>query len=342
MKKDKIINIFLAELPLQLLTANHMVNNIEELKKRRNLLITTLDVKDNIYYDDIIKCYNINQKYFDMKNKRNIKGLIEKLKLITINYNEIYIFLPGIRNVLGNSLFKLFIKTKNNKKCYFCVLPEGNYSLYLQKQNYIDIFKMWIKVFLGKIGFCPYTSYYGDKVGISNAQILYSFMPEMITFFDGEVKKIPNFKRKENKKSIDKNSENKCIFLGQPIEQGMKINWEEKVNKTASFIKSNYNSYELYYKRHPRENENLVENIFRKYGFKIIEDKRTIEEIILNDNSYKIVCSYWCSALINLKLIFGKDIECLAYKGLDFYGLAKNEKDSLLKIYNYLGVKYIK
>lgn len=342
MKRYDIINIFLAELPLQLLTANHMINSIEELKRRKNLLITTLDIKSNNCYDDIIECHNINQKYFDRKNKKNIERLIEKIKLITIDYNEIYVFLPGIRNVLGNSLYKLFIKTENNKKCYFCVLPEGNYSLYLQKQTCMDIFKMWLKVLLGKIGFCPYTSYYGDKVGISNAQILYSFMPEMITFFNGKVKKIPSFRRKENKKIIYGNNEKKFIFLGQPIEQGMKKKWKEKINETANFIKSNYNHYELYYKKHPRENINLVGNIFKKYGFKMLEDNRAIEEIILNDDSYKIVCSYWCSALINLKLIFGKDIECLAYKGLEFYCLAQNERDTLLKIYNYLGVKYIK
>lgn len=332
------VKIFIVSTILEYFFARYIVKYVKEMDEYDAILITSLDKKliDEKSWKSIVYFLEKKRSVFSLKNKEMAYYIKKQIENISNEYNNVYIFLPGIRNIFDNAIYKFFLKSRLNTKYIFCILPEGNYSLYYQRQDFIDKIRMYIKVFLGKIGFFPYTSFKSDRLGILNADIMYSFLPKHVKFFKGKIISIPINIVKRRKKI------KKCIFLGQAIEKGMKDNYRRKIEEIGNYINYNWKDYNLYYKPHPREDLSKTWRILSKYNFQLLLDNRTIEEIVLKNNEAITVISYWSSALINLKLFLGDNIECIAYKGFEFYNIKEDEKRQIMSLYKLLNIKYVK
>jgi hypothetical protein len=131
--------------------------------------------------------------------------------------------------------------------------------------------------------------------------------------------------------------------LGEPLENHLNNRSLVDLYEKTAFYLSKKGYTELYYKKHHRESSDFGFEIFNNYGFRLFEDTRCIEEISY-EKGFNCVASFVSSALPQLKLLFGNQIECVSINS-DYVhkAITKNKKslDQLNTIYNLLEVRKV-
>lgn len=338
----KTLNFFVIDSILQYFIVEQILNNFSNFKTEDNIIyITNNTVNANFKLENFGKVIKINNDLTEknlLKKSNMINKELNLLKQIFVDYDKINFFMATLYR-WNNILYNHFVK--NNKNFTYINYPDGNDSLFLKKVSKKELTLRRIKCFICKlfnIDYCWNDVFKDDYLGISLANKIYSYFPELLEErFNKSIIKIPMQK-------LIKNTANESIiiFLGQVIEGGMKENFYNKIDECFKYV-SKQEQQRIYYKKHPREDVKLIEPLLKKYDFHIFEDERAIEEVII-ENKYNVekVYSYYSSGLINLKLILGDNIRCIAYRGLEYYKINPENAKLLLGLYKRLGIEYIR
>ncbi|MGL5560176.1 MAG: polysialyltransferase family glycosyltransferase [Paraclostridium dentum] len=332
----KKVNIFLAHTPFQNYVANHMVYSMEEFRNVDNILILdsnhkNLNIKKEIWTNIIISNPAVGLKFYKNINEREM--IVNNiLKEIESNYNEVNIFLANISYTLNNLFFGIY---KNRRKYNFEITlnnyPEGIANLLLENIKLKQFMKDIIRNFYGLVKCTKYYVYRGDITGIKYSDKVYSLSPEFMETVDKQIIAIPKLKNDNIIKF-----ENKIgIILGQPYySMENKLEFKKMIEEMVDFMK-NLGYKEIYYKPHHYEDQKLLEEV-KNYVSELIIDHNPIEQYI-KETQISGVIGFTSSALINLKAMYGENIECISYKGLDFIKDNKS-KEKLTSIYNGIGI----
>jgi len=189
---------------------------------------------------------------------------------------------------------------------------------------------------LGFSGGAPYYPYKGDLMGFFYFKKIYSLLPNAISALKtNDIIEIPKFK------PLELNRVNGLLFAGQSYDYLMRDNDYLKLCLKAASLSKELGYNELFYKPHPLERNRGGMKIFEELGFKILEDRRPVEEIFLTEQLACVV-SYNSSCLIHLKLLFGDDVRCVSYlnKVVSQYCNVKNAAVEMERIFNLCGVEY--
>lgn len=342
---NKVVNIFITDSSFQLFMASYMIQRLPECQSVDNILFNVSQFSGcDVSPDPWVKIIDQPILSFSTTNlfklQQQIRSALKELKKQFIPYDEVHIFM-GTLFKFQNVVYHTFVKNSNHIKYYN--YPDGNNSLFLQRATITARLSMLCKSLVAhaaRINFGFFPHFAQDRIGLLAADKLYSCLPELVHFFSGDIVDIglpePDFQQK---------TENICVFCGMPIEKGMKRNWQNKMAATAAFIAANVQDSTLIYKPHPREDILYSFPIFKKYGFKLWQEcgypDTALEHCICSGLRPKQVYSWWSSALINVKIMLKDQVECLAYRGLEFYELNPEECRHIITIYKYLGIKYI-
>lgn len=334
------VNIFIAHTPFQNYVANHMVSNMDEFNNMDNILILdsnhdNLVIQKKSWKEIIVKNPAIGLKFYENIEQREtlLKYILDKVES---QYDVMNIFVANISYTLNNLFYGIYMN-----KCKYKVditlnnYPEGIANLLLENIGSKQYIKDIIRNVYGIVKGTRYYTYTGDITGIKYSDKVYSLSPEFIDSIDKEIITIPKLNNKKNA-----NNRNQiCIILGQPYysteneKEFIKIMKEivEYMNKLG------YNN--IFYKPHHYEDRNLVNKV-SNYVDEVVYDHNPIEQYAI-DNNIKAVIGFTSSALINLKSMYGNNIECISYKGLKFIKDV-NSKQKLESIYNRIGIRIIK
>lgn len=337
----KTLNFFVIDSILQYFIVGQILNNFSNFKNEDNIIyITNNTVNESFKLENFGKIIKINNDLTGnnlLKRSNTINKELNLLEQIFVDYDKINLFMATLYK-WNNILYNHFVK--NDEKFTYINYPDGNDSLFFKKVDKKELAMRRIKCFICKlfnIDYCWNDVFKEDYLGISLANKIYSYFSELLECkFNKSIIKIPMQKLIKN---TDK--ESIIIFLGQVVEGGMKENFYNKIDECFKYV-SEQEQKRIYYKKHPREDVKLIEPLLKKYDFRIFEDERAIEEVII-ENKYNVekVYSYYSSGLINLKLILGDNIKCIAYKGLKYYKINSDNAERLLSLYERLGVEYV-
>lgn len=325
-----------------MLIVQHMLSSIEHLSDFDNYLVV-----DMLQEKQTINRELWNQIIFldppvggsVIGARKRCKDSIKKVGNILKNYDYINLFLSDIQWPLNNALYGKFIKgeCKNNRRrIELCNFPDGIVNLYFAYPNFKQKIKNIIKSLFGLVLSSPYYYFNCDIAGLEISNKIYSLMPESISEVKDKIVSIPKLRIVSNYNDI-----NSCIFLGQPYHKLMPAKkYISLMEKAASFTKKlDYEKY--YYKAHPSESTKESWNIFKNYGFELINDNRTIEEMFLY-NQMGCIVSFNSSALIHLKLLYGNNLRCIScYSSipLKYVGIKENAYKHLKSIFSLCGVE---
>lgn len=334
------INIFVVHSIFQDLIAQHMIKSLPELKEDENYLIYNMNVDESreklAGWEKVITLDPVGGTV--LGDKKKYKIAVEKVLTFIEEKNLVRVFLSDLNWPLNNAIYSNLAKKKFNQ-VELCNFPDGIANLYVVDVNIKQKTKNFLKSILGLLGVTlPYYNYKSDHIGLGLFDKIYSLMPSIIEHsISKEIIEIPTISP-----SLIDFKPDTLIFLGQPYELHIpKRKYRDLCMKAASFTMG-LGYKKLYYKPHPREDLTKGWDIFRAFGFKLFNQKGSIEELFLTSQTECII-SFNSSALVNLKLMFGDRIRCISYCGTKLYkytGVGKNISIRLKQIYNKMGVEY--
>lgn len=341
----KTLNLFITDSIFQYFIADYMRKTLSEFKTADNILF---NVSSNVKVKSApdlwskmlqrpLPAWRKGNSFFLLKQ---VKVNLREIQRLVAPYTEVHIFMSTLYK-FQNIVFNTFVKNAPNIK-YFNY-PDGNNSLFLIKASPKERLLLVGKSILAKLAGVRYGAfpfYVQDKVGLLAADKIYSCLPAQVNFFPGEVVDIGL-----PKIALEYKADRLCLFCGMPLEQGMHKEWQKKLEETAAFIAARHRDLVLLYKPHPREEVSLTYPFFAKYGFQLWQAGKypdtNLEEAIFNGFSPQVIYSWWSSVLINAKLMLGDQVDCVAYKGVEFFELEHAEGLAVRKLYQQLGIKYI-
>lgn len=315
-----------------------MVNEIDELKKNDNFLVKNNENTSVLFgelWKDVINIGRFKE-YITIKGWMECKENINRIKDTLKKYERVNIFLPSIRTPIGNVIVS-YLK-KKNREISLCNFPDGIGSLYIIDMNIKEVGKdigkyLWAKV----IGY-DYTLYLkNDFLGMQYFDKVYSLLPSMIEGSSRKVIQIPLLN--VHGKIEDKT----CIVLGtfeDLFESSSFDKWRESLEEIAEYSKKYSGCTRFLYKPHHRDDNNFGYNIMKKYGFYLLNDKRSIEEILLKEVVPAVIISICSSALVHVKLMSGSNIKCIAYKP-NVYIRRKGDFNVMKKVFFKVGVEVV-
>lgn len=278
MKNLKVLVAYQIFSPLQLLNFLSFYNQNK-----------TIYSKAVVFIDENV-CNTIDKSYINLCNELKVE--------IQSNKINFFDFEKGIFDVVFVSRvhFYFWPMFYQNKNIYFdkIILINDGISNYCNNSHVIKatlregdcmaVVRFFTTFFLNKIlyGFnkgkiIEYNIFNKDTLEI-NEKYKNSFI---------QILRSVNRNNKKFKKGI--------VFCGQPlVELGLMT--EEKYIKEIIFMKNRINEmgYELYVKKHPKEN--LIE--YEKYNISIIDFKGVVEELFLNNNFYAVISNCSTSSLL--------------------------------------------
>lgn len=303
-----MLNLFLIHTPFHLLQAKMLISS--RFKDDTNVLISDRRILFDLSLDQpfLLKILlpSLSNYAFGHKGFRHSRTIIEIFRHLAIN-NDCRIIISDINYQINNLVF---FDSVLSKRCDFFLISDGALS-YLEESNdfrkhLIDVCKRILYYFHLSYRATPLL---GHVSGMNHTRVLKCFsFEDKYVLFPKEKIELLNFKielplyRK------------KVIFLGQPYDEYVcEEKWIEFVDHLISQIFGIFdrNEYTFYFKPHHCEGD-ITRQLFCKYGFVVVEDKRPIEEFIL-DLGVTNIASFNSSALINLKLI-NKSFRCISLK----------------------------
>ena len=273
--------------------------------------------------------------------KRNV-DLSKKLCVLASKYPNINLFAANF----SHDIVKLALKVCKHKLLQIAATPDGLWSLLAIKKSRRSNFNAFVKHCLYKIklasdGEFSRTHVIGlDYKGIN---IIYSYYPEFIDYFDFEVTK-----RKITPQQADRSVEiilpkaNAALFLDQHYYFSNKF--IELVNNAVNKILNENKIGVLYVKPHPSSPENRFN--FNKSS---VITKKTPAEELISRLGINLIISFNSSLLVNAKLEHGDDVKSVCLFNRDEYikqvkkGPAdyKSYISENLKLYKRLNIEVI-
>lgn len=334
-----LANIFVVHTPFQVLIVKHMVNTMHEFKDVVNILFVDMyldEFPESNHWTAVVKIEPVGGTILGSRHR--CYSALKTFHTIFEKYNNINLFLSDIEWPLNNALYGNYVLRESNINYYN--FPDGIANLYMIYPDIKQKLKNYFKALLGLLGGFPYSYISGDKIGLLKAHRVYSLFPDLIIneCKPEQIVEIPILKP-ENRSQWNSNI---CVFLGQPIHLFIPYDEYRKLANDAADFVARLGYKQLYYKPHPRENNNIVLNCFLEKGFELFDNNKTIEELILT-NSLECECliSYTSSALIHIKLFFPY-LRCIAFQPklmLKYINTTKQSKDMLFVLLGMCGVE---
>ena len=328
--------VFVIHTPFQRLIVHHMVRSMPEFSATDNFLV--LDMKrdglkiESDLFKEIIELTPPVGRY-RLGSGRDCRAACRRIFDILNQYDSGSLFISDLLWPLCNALYGL-AKKRGNGKYRLCNFPDGAANLTVKYPQGRRKMRNIIKAGVGMLGGFPYYTIRGEIAGIEDSDRVYSLLPKALPRIDNEIIAIPRMETTSSSAEPDS-----ALFLGQPYDYVMSDSAFGDLCDRAARCVIDLGYKNLYYKSHHFAKTEIEKNIFIKHGFKVIEDRRPIEEIFLT-HQMSCVLSYTSSALVNLKLLVGDDVRCVAtfYKtaaGTTIEGMqAYDETMNLFKLCN--------
>ena len=342
----KVLNLFIVDSVLQYFLANMMVETLPECQGNDNILF---NVSDRVDCSKASLCWHKVYTYplphikllslSSINVMRQVKAALQEVEQNIESYAETHIFMATLfkfQNVVYNTY------VINNPHVKYFNYPDGNDSILLRgmgKKKKVTILVKSVLANLCGIKYRYQPTFAKDRIGITLADKVYTFFPDLMDFYTGEIQtlQLPSVTYLQK--------ETLCVFLGMPVTDLAIKDWCTLAQTAAQFIANHNKKLLLVYKPHPREDLTMMYPIFKRYGFQLWSElgynQDSIEKIVCEGLQPRRVYSWCSSALINLKLMLHEHIECYAYKGLELIDAGPKAKQKLAIIYERVGIKQI-
>jgi hypothetical protein len=281
-------NIYIANLIAQLEIKTYRV--IEFYSKP---VITTVD-------PGYLKRFNHHNKIL---YARDIRSAVKYILSIIQPYQNVTFYFSHPFNAVANYFF-----FRDDPSYHYIQIPDG-IANYYQITTRSFILKMILKKIVGWLIGIPYSLYFTHLTGIMESKF-----DQIITFHETglihngqEIIKL-KLDWALQKSTVEKR--NKILILGQSYKNFMiYYNTYEQIFK---YIQVTYGTnYDIVYKCHPNE---VVTSRFaallHRYHISILDRKEQVEFFALE---YGIIISEASSALLNIKIIYGDQVHCIAF-----------------------------
>jgi hypothetical protein len=307
------VNVFIVHTPFQHLIVNHLLKTLAEFKLADNYLVLDMDPRAVDIVESNWKKVVVLEPPVGSSvigSGKNCRQALREIDGIISPYPEACLFLSDIDWPLNNALYG-YIKKARDRNIQMCNYPDGIGSLLVQMQDRRRKFRNIVKSLIGTLGGSPYYSYNSDIMGIAISDKVYSLMPEVIrNKTEREIVTIPGLKIEKSEMNG-----NGCIFLGQYFRNMHSVEEERELSLRAAEFTANLGYSDLFYKPHHLAANSVEQELFLERGFQLVSDTRPVEEIFLTRQMYCTV-SYISSALVHLKMMFGKEVRCISLLNL--------------------------
>jgi hypothetical protein len=336
----KNTNIFITHSPFQIFVSEQIIRNIKKFSHEENFLLIEYDYDykylDKYIWSDIIFLDNVGGNTFGRDKYLKCENNYNKIISLVSSFDNINVFFSDIAWPMNN---RLFFDSVLQKKVQYYLISDG-LGLYTSPKVTISLFcRGFLKSINGwlKIG-VKYRNYLGSVFGLERSEIKKIYAPCAKLLNCQSDKKVDIHLNSFSQKTIF--DRQKCIFIDQPYWVLIDAeNWKEIRSKAINYVKS-LGISNLFYKNHHRGRVEEA-NHFKSHGFCLINDKRCIEEIVI-EQGYGTVISYDSSALFNLKATYRDDIRCIALFISKKSGFNENVSEKVLSLFNLVGVEVIR
>lgn len=303
--------------------SNLYINEIIKKEKITNYLVL------EIYKQKIISNID-NIVRFHYKNIfQYIKQLYNAKKLIDSNiktYTHVNFYVPHPMHIITNYIV---FSIKNNT---VNLIPDGilNYYDYPSYKYKKQMLIKKVFAFLIRINYKLFDGHFTAYDVINYEKIYTIYKIGMITTGENIVEIALKSKKQNNSSS--------CLILGSPVDQ-KKISIYLTIVKHEIAILSN-KKMTIFYKYHPAEKKNnKLELLLSKNNISTLDSKEPIESFC---DDFSIVISPASSALINLKLIYHSQIDCISYMPFreinQLFNIDNNTLKNLRDVFKRIGI----
>lgn len=334
------LELFIVHTPLQLEIINNILKNKNEIEKTDLLLINDIENGFSIELNtekniEVLKYNGIFKKLY--KRRAEQKAKIKEIKNILHKYNDIKIYIDDVYYPLCNYFYGFW--KKNKLKVELINFPEGILNFIESDLTLKNYFNQLLKVVYSRVVTgIPYY-FYSSMSGKKYCATIYTLKKNLLS--EKEQKKSIEFKLENIK--VEKTFKN-SVIVGQEgflnyISEELYI---RLVQEQIKLLRTRY-SGEIYYKCHHQKINNKIISELKKEKIYLIEEKDPIEFLI---EKYKIknVSTFVSSAIIQLKILCGDDINCISYKMdviFKYFKVKKNYLKKLTQIYKKLNIEII-
>lgn len=304
-------NLFVVHSRFQVVVVQHMLQVLPELGARDSYLVLDMDGTDLPVMSRLWR--GILQLQPPVGGRVLRKGVgcrraLREIDGIVAGYDRVDLLVSDIQWPLNNALYGRYARRGRATLTGF---PDGIGSLQIVYPSTWQRAKDMAKAALGRFGGVPFVVFRGDVMGLELCTRIYSFLPEAIPALAPRLVRIPRLPTVGHRVT-----HNALLFVGQNYESFVpRARYLDIAASAARFAKS-LGYPRLLYKPHPLENKSAASGVFRDYGFEIVTDARTVEEMFI-DQQVACVVSYNSSALVHLKLLFGSAVRCVAVHNWD-------------------------
>jgi len=301
-------NIFVAHSPFHVFVSEMMVKDLEEFVNSKNVLLLEFNYDFDHFnaklWTEVISIEYVGRSTLGHKSYKKCENNLALVRKLVDEESDSSIFLSDISHPINN---RLFFSRQLRRKITFCLISDGLGTYVLPKITRMLYLRGIVKQLNGILQRgVRYTKYSGSQFGVDRKEVKYIYAPN-VEFVDCDpAKKKEVFPVNMKIPQLD---QSRCVLLDQPGWTLVNENdWYEIQLATVGFLKSL--GVDLYYKNHPSGHKE-DEDFYKKQGFKIINDNRSAEEVVVEEK-FGIVVSYVSSALFNLKSQHHNAIRCIA------------------------------
>lgn len=318
---DKLVqrHIFISIHPM----SNLYINEIIRKEKLTNYLVLEIYKQKIISnMDNIVRFHyqNIFQYFKQLNNAR---------KLIDSNikkYPNVSFYIPHPMHIITNYIV-FSIKNRSIN-----LIPDGilNYYDYPSYKYRKQMLCKKAFAFLLRINYKLFNGHFTAYDVVNYEKIYTIYKKGMITIGEN----IVEIKLKSKKQ----NNSLFCLILGSPIDQ-KKISTYLSIVKEEIAILSN-KKMTIFYKYHPSEKENnKLKLLLSENNISILNSKEPIESLC---DDFAIIIAPASSSLINLKLIYHSQIDCISYmpskKINQLFNINEDVQKNLRDVFKRIGV----
>lgn len=272
----------------------------------------------------------------NMRQIVNSKIVLSAMEPLISNQRKIGIYYPHLYEYLTNYFYFSYKHTNIEYK----VIQDGILNYYGVRTSRKKYLNQCFKALLGRFWKLPFIPVKGYMTGIDREDVTIQYVLGAENLADNPRKSICV----EVAKSASDIDYMSVLLIGQ--ENLIPTIGEEKyvayLQKATQLIRKRFTKKQLYYK--PR-NHDLFKKIMEYcdlQDFDILNESITIEELYLK-RSFGHLVGFHSSALLNIKLLYGKQIHCYSYafSNVALETMNPLQKQTLENVFFSLGIEFI-
>lgn len=304
---DKLA-LFIAHTPYQVHLAEHMIVQMTRFKNLQRVMAVEFpdEVVPNVskgLWDEIVRVPWVGGSV--IQGRRHWRAATRLIEAVLSDCREAEVLVSDIAWPLNNVLWRKWRggNTGQNVSLY----PDGLMMFAGQRVSPTLFVRNLAKATLGLFGGVPYRPYWGDVGGLDARGIarVYTPLPELTPAPNERLEPIPTLRE-----GLRVSPSPHCVFLGQPIDRFVgPTECGELMNRAARHI-AQIGYCHVVYKPHHFESKTTRE-LAKRLGWSLLADSRPVEALFL-ERPFACVASFSTSAFVNLKIIYGSSVRCVA------------------------------